>query len=151
VVQSAPLDFFLSFHRSRSALQTHLDCPQCRVKLSEMRDSINSVESGGKSASCRHAAPAAARGGVMVRVSQNQPLPAFCAVIRPAKPSVLNFTLSFPAASIQLRASSIFFIQFWRCKIRWCKLSFFKLRQLLIAYASPRGSWRMAARCALSH
>jgi hypothetical protein len=67
-----PLYFFLSFHRLRSALQTHLDCPQCRVKLSEMRDSINSVESGGKSASCSHSAPAAARGGVMVRI----PIPA---------------------------------------------------------------------------
>lgn len=36
--------------------KTHLDCPQCRVKLSEMMDSINSVESGGKTTSCGHAA-----------------------------------------------------------------------------------------------
>jgi len=58
----------------RSSQKTHLDCPQCRVKLSDMRDSIASVESGGKSSSCNRAAPRVARATVRV-IDVPLPLP----------------------------------------------------------------------------
>ena len=106
---------FVPLHRSQSLLQSHLDCPQCRVKLSEMMDSMKSVESGGKFSSCSRAMGSRERVLRDVRAEVSSPLTPFLHYYNvflsrtcPNNACKIQPLPSPPACSYSRRASIVF-------------------------------------------